>query len=532
LSSLTNITLRNGNEEKFGGKANLSATGFGLNLEGPINDKGSFLLSARRSYLDLIFNAAGFGFVPEYWDFQGKVNYSADNKNIFTLLSVWALGSVKLNNDDADNRLDNSRVAVPNQRQYFSGLTWKHLFDKGFTTVTLGRNYTNFSTFQNDSSEVPKEIFRNDSEEGELILRTDLDLQLAERTELRIGNQVKYGAALDYDINLPGYLRRDENGEPRPLLLDTTFNTYKNGTYASLTLPLSDHRVTFGGRMDYYSYTGNKFFFSPRASFSYYINPVSSIIGSAGRYYQAPSYVWLIGGAREALEPVIADQVVLGYDHTPTQDVKVQLEVFYKWYDNYPARIFRPQAVLAPAGFDDITGDIPFGLEPLASRGDGLSRGAELFIQKKLSNIPVYGLLSLSYSETKFTSLDGVKRWGAFDSRWVFNIAGGWRVSPDWEISGKFRIATGVPTTPYTEDGRLDFTRYNEGERLPLFHSFDFRADKKWNFVGWSLVTYIDVQNVYGRENISGIKWNPRLGEPEFQKSIGVLPSIGVSFEF
>jgi hypothetical protein len=71
LSSVLTINLRDGRKDRLGGKATISASQFGLGLEGPISDGGSFIFSARRSYLDFVFKAAGFGFVPEYWDFLG-----------------------------------------------------------------------------------------------------------------------------------------------------------------------------------------------------------------------------------------------------------------------------------------------------------------------------------------------------------------------------------------------------------------------------------------------------------------------------
>ncbi len=529
-SSVTNIQLRNGNETQFGGKVVLSAIGFGANLEGPIGDKGSWFFSARRSYLDLLFQLAGFAFVPQYWDFQGKVNYRLDQNNTLTFMTISAINNVSLNNEDLDNRFKNSQVAIPDQYQNFSGLTWKHLFGNGFLTVTAGSSYTRFTTFQNDSNLV--EIFRNDSKEGEFILRTDVDYQLGPKTELTFGNQLKYGGMLEYDILIPGFSRRDQNGIPQALSVDTNFAALKNATYASLSTGFGNHRVTAGARLDYYNFTDGEVFFSPRLAYTYTLNENSTFIGSIGRYYQAPSYIWLVGSPQNNLKPIQADQIVLGYAHTPLEDVKVQLEVFYKEYKNYPARIFRPQAVLAPSGFDDISSDIPFGLEPLISEGTGVSRGAELFIQKKFSEIPIYGLLSLTYAQTNFVSLDGVERPSAFDSRFIFNFAIGWRIDELWEISTKFRTASGVPTTPFTNDGRLDFTRYNEGERLPDFHSADLRIDKRWNLAGSTLITYIDIQNIYGQKNVSGIRWNPRLGEAEFNRSIGVLPSIGVSWEF
>lgn len=529
VSSKTNISLRNGNEEQFGGKINLSATQFGLSFEGPTNDKGSYWFSARRSYLDLLFGLAGFSFIPEYWDFQGKINYRLNKNNQLTVLGIWVLDDVKLNNDELDDRYDNSRVAVPSQRQYSTGITWKHLFGTGFSLVTVGRSYTRFTTFQNDSNLV--EIFRNDSEEGEGIIRAEVDFQLNDHTSLSFGNQLKYGIVLDYDILIPDYIRLDQDGIGRPLDLDTTFNTIKNGTFASLSTAFGQHRFTAGARMDYFDFTEDNFFFSPRLSYTYTLNENSSFIMSAGRYYQSPSYIWLLGGS-ESINPIKADQVVLGYSHTPLQDVKVQVEIFYKVYGDYPARVFRPQAVLAPAGFDDITSDIPFGLEPLSSTGEGWSRGFELFIQKKLSSIPLYGLFSFTLAESKFTSLDGEERYGSYDSRIISNLSVGYRFNPQWEVSSKFRIATGIPTTPFLPNGQLDFTQYNEGERLPLFHGLDVRVDRRWQWDRVTLITYIDIQNIYARKNISGVRWNPRTQQAEYNEALGILPTIGISAEF
>ena len=286
--------------------------------------------------------------------------------------------------------------------------------------------------------------------------------------------------------------------------------------------------------MDYYSFTKDNLFISPRLSAIYKINPVSSIILSAGRYYQAPSYVWLVGGLENELMPIKADQVVLGYEHTPLEEVKVQIETYYKWYSDYPARVYRPQSVLSPAGFDDLNNDIPYGLEPLVSNGTGFSRGVELFIQKKLSDIPIFGLFSLTFSQTRFESLDGIERDGAFDSRFILNLSAGWRFHPLWELSGKFRVATGLPTTPYKDDlsGQLDFANYNDGERLPTFHALDVRLDKRWIFDSFSIITYIDIQNIYNQKNISAIRWNYRTQQAEYNESIGLLPSIGFNFQF
>ena len=83
LSSVLKIDLREGRKDRLGGKALVSASQFGLNLEGPVSENSNFIFSLRRSYLDFIFNAAGFNFVPEYYDLLTKYNYNIDKSNIW-----------------------------------------------------------------------------------------------------------------------------------------------------------------------------------------------------------------------------------------------------------------------------------------------------------------------------------------------------------------------------------------------------------------------------------------------------------------
>lgn len=532
LSSLTNIVLRDGSQERFSGELNLSATGFGVIGEGPLGENTTFLTSVRRSYLDFIFKAAGFGFIPEYWDFQAKVSHDINSTNSLSFLVIGALNDVTFNNDDADKRLSNSRVAAPNQKQYFSGLTWKTLLEKGILTTTLGRTYTAFSTYQNDS--LGNRIFQNTSAEGENSLRLHALFLPSPQLEISVGTTLKLASALEYDIVLPGSLRTDAVGAQHPLTLDTSFTAFRNALYGQVAYSLTDHlRATVGIRTDYYAYLGNSLYVSPRFGTRYSLTPTSALTASAGRYLQSPSFIWLIGAPQNAtLTPAIADQAVLGYEHTLAPDLKLQVEAYYKHYSNYFARVYRPQAVLSPSGFDDASRDIPYGLEPLVNSAKGTSRGVELFMQKKLSTIPLYGLMSVSLNETRFTSIDGIERAGSYDSRFIFNLLGGYRFSADWEISTKFRFSTGLPVTPYDANGKLDFAQYNAAGRLPDVHTLDVRIDRRWSFTGLQLSTYIDIQNIYGRKNVSGLRWNARERRAEYAESIGLLPSIGINIEF
>ena len=67
---------------------------------------------------------------------------------------------------------------------------------------------------------------------------------------------------------------------------------------------------------------------------------------------------------------------------------------------------------------------------------------------------------------------------------------------------------------------------------LRVVGGVDLRVDRRWSWNAVQLVTYIDVQNVYGRNNVSAIRWDPRTGMVEADESLGVLPTIGINIEF
>lgn len=537
-ASVTSITLREGNRRQFGGEFTLSATGGFAVAEGPLGERGSFYISARRSYLDLLFKAAGFGFVPAYSDLQVKAVQDLGTRDKLSFLFIGADGTVTFFNDEADQRYDNSRVAAPSQRQYFSGLTWRHLVPRGILDVTLGRTWTAFETIQNDSLNPPNTIFRAFSTEGEQSLRADLTLQATPRTEVNVGAVARYASDLSYDLLLPGQLRTDATGTPRPLSVDTTFTADRQALYGSVAYQATPKlRATIGMRADRYGFLEGTMRASPRLGLRYALTDRTALTASAGRYWQTPSFIWLVGDPSNALlNPFRADQAVAGIEHLLRDDVKLQFEVYAKGYAQYPRRLFRPQAVLSPSGFDDVTSDIPFGLEPLSPEAEGRSVGAELFVQKQLSEIPVFGLASISVARTTFDGADGVSRPGSFDTRAIGNVVLGWRPNAKWELSGKFRIASGLPTTPFITTGpnagRQDFAQWNAGERLPSFNALDVRVDRRWSLRTVQLVGYIDIQNILGRENVSGLQWDQREQRVLQNTSLGLLPSIGFSIEF
>jgi hypothetical protein len=532
LSSVLSIKLRNGREDRIGGKGIISASQFGLNLEGPISSKSNFIFSARRSYLDFIFKAAGFAFVPEYYDLMFKADINPHTKDNISFLFISAFDNVKFFNNSEDQRFDNSRILGSDQTQYIAGITYRHLIDNGFLNFILSRNYISYNSIQNDFQLNP--IFLNNSAEGENSLRGEIVYKLSDKSELNIGGTAKF-IKTNYDILFPEF--NTSFGDTLPASRFTKGNNYlKLGTYFNYNRILFE-RLNFnlGLRADFFSAINNSFSLSPRGSLSYKINEITNLNFSIGIYQQSPSYIWLQAyEENKNLKMVKVNQYILGFDHKLSYDALLKVEVFYKRYSDYPASTIRPYLVLSNtgAGFEGSESNFSsFGLEPLADAGLGKARGVEISIQKKLSEDPYYGLFSLTCSKADYIPLDGIERPGNYDQTWLLNFSGGYKFNEYWEASTRFRFASGTPYTPFNINGMQNIEDYNS-RRLKSIHSLDFRIDKRWYFSDWTLITYLDVQNVYNRKNSTSVRWDIREQRIDETSSIGILPSIGISAEF
>ncbi len=532
LSSVLTIDLRDGRDDRIGGKATVAATQFGLNVEGPISEKSNFLFSARRSYLDFIFNAAGFGFVPEYYDVLSKFTHNFDSRNRISYLFIGAFDRVNFNNDTEDNVIDNSRVLGSNQNQYLAGVSFRHLHSKGFYTIKLSRNFVDYDSFQKDTLFNP--IFQNKSREGENELRGDVVYKLSKTSELNFGvsgKLIKFSA----DVRLPIFVTTFGDTLRVNSLNASEYFSKSAGYLQYSNLLFNRLKVSLGGRLDYFGKIEKKFYASPRFAVGYHLNDKTVISFSTGIYYQNPSYIWLIADEQNTnLKAVRADHYIAGIERRLRDDTRLKIEGFYKDYKNYPASTLRTYLLLANtgAGYGGADDNFnAFGLEPLTSDGTGEVKGVELSIQKKSSRIPHYGLASLTYSQSTFVPINGVESPGQYDQKWIFNLSVGYIFNQKWETSLKFRYATGNPYTPYNSDGTQNVSEYLSA-RIEPNHSLDLRVDRRWNFKSWNLIAYLDVQNVYNRKNSSSVRWDFKENKVDESSSIGLLPSIGISIEF
>lgn len=530
LSSALDIKLREGRTDRLGGKATISASLFGLDLEGPLGERGSFILSGRRSYLDFIFKAAGFEFVPEYWDFLLKSNYQLDSKNHISLLGVLALDDIKFFNDDAEDRYENSRRLKSKLQQAVNGFSWRHLVPKGKFTLSAGQIYSDYDYSQSDSLLQP--YFVSNSFEHEAFLKLESQFLPFKSTTIAAGLRTGY-ARTKGEI----YLEPFANSFGTQYYLDNKYDlsANKSSGYLQLSQELGKFSTTTGLRLDYFGMINSKWAFSPRLAASLRLTPQLSISGSIGRYTQSPSLVWLsTNDYNRDLKKITADQLIGGIEFVAREDSRISLESYYKKYRNVPASLQQEFLVMSNvgAGFGGAEENFSaFGIDSLTSIGKGRAYGFELSAQKKFSTVPCYGIVSLSFTKSEYAGLDDIYRPGTYDRAFIGNLSGGYIFNRNWEFSTRFRISTGRPYTPFGESGDQDPALYNS-RRVAGNHSLDLRADRRWFFGGWTLTTYLDIQNVYNHKSQEVPRYNNRTGEPESLNELGLFPTLGISAEF
>ncbi len=125
-----------------------------------------------------------------------------------------------------------------------------------------------------------------------------------------------------------------------------------------------------------------------------------------------------------------------------------------------------------------------------------------------------------------------------FDNRFIFAMEGGYKPSHVWEMSLRWIYAGGSPYTPVdvaasqaAQSTVLQESRLN-AERYPAYHSLNLRVDRRFTFPHANLVAYLSVWNAYNRKNIASYFWNEGENKVDTIYQFGMLPVIGLEYEF
>lgn len=521
LSSILEVRTKDGNNKNYQVTGGIGSLASRVAVEGPIvKEKSSFIVSARRSYVDLFLRAANQDNLVHFYDINAKVNWKHNNNNRFfaafyTGRDVFSFG-------------DNFGFAWGNKT---GTLRWNHLFNERlFSNTSIIISNFDYKLSLNDAVQG----FDWTSNLQEFSVKNDLTYTLNTNNELSFG------------YHITG--RRFSPGEIAPTSSSSIFDKLEqqhmyaldHGIYISNQQRLSDKfTLDYGvrlsifqniGKGDVYLYEDPKdnidtrrtdtlhfdawetikryVNLEPRIGIRYILSEGQSLKLSYNRMVQnthlissgtvpVPFNTWNPSGYY--LKPQLADQIAAGYFRNfRNNEYEFSAEAYYK--DIINVTDFADNAQL-------------FFNEDLSveyRQGTSWAYGAEFMLNKTEGKLS--GMLSYTWSKV-MREVEGVNRSMEFpanhDRRNVVNLQAAYDLNDKWTFGANFTYGTGRPLT--LPAGKYEFGSYNpdviterNSYRLPAFHRLDLSATlspRKNKTRKWKGEYVFSVYNAYNRQN-------------------------------
>ena len=498
LSSVVDISMKEGNVNKVQVDAGIGLIASRFSLQGPIKkDNASFIISARRTYIDALVkpfikkSSDFYGSGDYFYDLNAKMNYKISEKDRIYVSGYLGKDIFAFRNA---KRSFNTDIPWGNSTATFR---WNHVFNrKLFANTSLVYNDYNFSfsAKQNDF------FIKLSSGIRDLNAKMDFDYYPSP------DHKVKFGGLYTYHTFLPNILTAEQGG--------TVFNPnnanrkYANeyGLYVQDDWEISNQfQLNYGLRYSsfqqvgqYKAYVtdndGNKLDsmvykrgqtvklyggFEPRATLRYALNETSSLKAAVTRNLQ---YIHLVSNAGTTLptdlwvpstlrvQPQISWQYALGYFRNFKNNMfETSVEVYYKNMQNQ---------IEYKEGYTPSLKDP----EEEFTFGKGWSYGSEFFVNKVKGRLTGWVGYTLSYTWRKFPLINEGKKYPSkFDRRHDLSVVGTYAIGEKWKISSVFVYGSGnavtIPERFYFINGVLtqENSRINE-HRLAPYHRLDFSA--------------------------------------------------------
>lgn len=560
LSSILDVRTIDGNNKNIDGAASIGTLASKAMIEGPIKkDRGSYLLSARRSYADLFLKIAGNENRVYFYDVNAKVNWKQSNKDRFFAAGYFGRDAFKLGGVfgfDWGNTTGTFR--------------WNHLFsEKLFSNTTFIASQFDYGLELEDEALG----FRWTSVINELSLKQHFNWFVSPKNELNFGYNLTY--------------RKFQPGNLRPNVESSIFNGVElqelyaldHALYIGNKQIVSDKlTMEYGLRLSIFQNVGpgevkiysdpqdnirpevirvdsydsfepivTYYNWEPRFSARYLLNDVSSVKISYNRMVQnvhlissgtvpLPFNTW--NPSSPYLKPQLADQVAVGYFRNfKDNSYELSVESFYKYM-----RHVTDFADNADIFFND-------NLATEFRQGDSEAYGLEFQLKKNVGKLT--GFINYTWSKSTRT-IPGVNLGNTFasnyDRRNAFNLLVSYDLSERWDFTSTFTYSSGRPITLPT--GQYQYQYYNpsyiserNGYLLPDYHRLDFSAvlvplknknrhiQTKWVF---------SVYNAYNRKNAFTLYSQDKevndqpTGEKEFAMIylFPIIPSVTFNMNF
>lgn len=556
LSSVLDIKMQDGNNQKFGAEGGVGLISSRLKLEGPIvKDKGSFTISGRRTYADLFLKLSGNSSINQaklyFYDLNVKGNLRINDKNRIFISGYFGkdvLGFGDLFGINWGNATGTLRL--------------NHLFsDKLFSNTSLI-----FSNYDYDIN------INFSGTKGEIISRIQ-DYNLKQDFQYFAGSKskFKFGFNSIYHKIIPGAITVESDSAINERNL-TEKNAWENAAYLSHEYkPAALLGFEYGVRLnsfsllgpgDFYTYNANgetadtatynsnefvKTYFNlePRFAANYILNEKSSVKFAYGRNTQNlhllsnstsgnPTDLWIPSSpAPGGIKPEIADQFSLGYFRNFKDNTyEFSTEVYYKYLQNQID--YKDGAELR---FNE-------NAESQLLFGTGRAYGMEFFLKKKYGRLNGWIGYTLARTEKKIEGINRGEYYPAKQDRTHdISIVGMYELSKKWTLSATWVYYTGnavtFPSGKYEVNGQvINYYTERNGHRMPAYHRLDIGATWKRKKTekfesGWNFSLY----NAYGRENPYSITFRQDPNDPAKTQAVQTtlfrwVPSLSYNFKF
>ncbi|WP_434423961.1 energy transducer TonB [Nannocystis pusilla] len=528
IGGIINVNPRKGRRDGYHGYVDADVFDAGIMLEGPIK-KGSFVTSFRRSYVDAILKAAlpkdiglGLSQAPRYYDYQFLFDYPVGGGE----LSVRWFGSddrlrviAQGPNETMTGSENQARTAILFHRL---DLVYRKQDGPWDFLITPSINYQSLSGAFGG-------LFTFNFPKYEFSWRAEASRQLSSRSAIRIGTELQAGR---YEIgarapSVPAAAGTGDTGVYN--VADVGQNYATPAIYTTATIGLGERFTLYpGARMTYYALQVKKATVDPRVRFNWQVGENTAIKGGVGLYSQIPDLISLApvwGNPRSGIERAV--HTSLGVAQV-FDSVGVEAEVtgFYKY-------VFDRSTSSSVLMRDPVSGDIR--LENFANQGTGQIFGMELLVRKALTK-RLFGWVSYTLMKSLIQARPGADyRPFSFDQPHILTILAVYKLPRGWQIGGRFRLVSGNPSVAYfdsafVQDGYEPW--FGRDERLPAFHQLDLRVDKRFTFKRVTANFYLDIINVYNRQNGEAWVYSYNLQQRQLQTGLPILPSLGVRLEF
>lgn len=534
LSSVIDISMKEGNNQEFAGEGSIGLISSKLTLEGPIGKekKTSFIVSGRRTYIDLLTrpiirassggNSSG-GYY--FYDFNAKINHKISDKDRIYLSFYNGLDRAFAKDNYSYTEFD-SNTKVEEKSEFgltwgntITALRWNHIFTPKLFANVSGtyskykfRIFGGYESTYTDSGQKSKEkeLVEYFSGIDDFSAKIDFDYLPTPK------HSIKFGTSITHHVFNPGILGFDTNLEGQN---DTTVGANRTVALEFLAYAEDDITLTNKLRMNaglhYSGFVVNGRYYNslqPRISARYLVDKNLSIKAS---YANMTQYIHLLtnGGlglptdlwvpATKRVSPQRSWQAALGAART-FNGYEVSIETYYKEMNGLIE--YQEGASYFNLGSD---------WQDKVTKGRGASYGAEFLVQKKTGQLSGWVGYTLSWTNRQFDDINFGKWFPyKYDRRHDISVVSVYDVSKRFSISGTWVFGTGnavtIPESTYQPisgsfqnyyGGEIEYYGSRNSYRMRSYHRMDlgltWYKDKKWGESSWSLGVY----NLYNRRN-------------------------------